>query len=137
VIHALVVSGLPVSSFTFKGFPPRKDGQLRRFLEMDKELPHTLLFFESPFRIKAFLTTALDVLGDRKAAVCVELTKKFERIHRGWLSDLCAELASWDPRGELTVAIAGKNPKFMRETSLSTHAKSVDTCVPAIPDARD
>jgi 16S rRNA (cytidine1402-2'-O)-methyltransferase len=115
LILALTLSGLPVASFTFKGFPPRKPGQLRNFLAADAEAPHTLIFYESPFRVGSLLAAAHEVLGDRKAAVCIELTKKFERLRRGWLSELAAEFADATVKGEVTVVIAGKNGKFMRE----------------------
>lgn len=111
---ALLCSGLPTSSFTFKGFPPRKPGVLRRFLLMESSLPHTLVFYESPARLSRFLSAALDALGDRRAAVCIELTKKFERVHRGFLSELSALFADSPPKGEVTVVIAGANPKFAR-----------------------
>src|SRR5205085_11364142 len=68
-VMALVLSGLPVDSFTFRGFPPRKSGPRRRFIEVDKELPHTLIFYESPYRLDAFLHDALVVLGYREAAI--------------------------------------------------------------------
>jgi len=55
ICTALVSSGLPTSSYTFKGFPPRKEGKLRTFLGEDKDRPHTLVFFESPYRIGKFL----------------------------------------------------------------------------------
>ena len=109
---ALLSSGLPTSSFTFKGFPPRKPGVRRRFLEMDKDLPHTLIFYESPFRVMKLLEAALEVLGDRQAAVCVELTKQFEKVHRGSLSHLLKVLEEQTLRGEITVVVAGNNPKF-------------------------
>ena len=109
---ALLSSGLPTSSFTFKGFPPRKPGARRRFLAMDVDLPHTLVFFESPVRLHALLLDALNVLGDRSAAVCLELTKRFERVVRGNLSKLAADFEGQEVRGELTVVIAGNNPKF-------------------------
>lgn len=111
---ALVISGLPTSSFTFKGYPPRKPGPLQRFLEQDRDSPHTLVLYESPMRAAATLAAALSTLGDRRAAVCVELTKKFERVSRGYLSDLAREFANTRVRGEVTVVIAGNNPKFMR-----------------------
>lgn len=111
---ALVASGLPTSSYTFKGFPPRKQGPRKRFLESDRDLPHTLVIFESPHRVAKLLSDAVDVLGDRRAAVCIELTKKFEEIKRGYLSDLAHEFADHTIRGEVTVVIAGNNPKFMR-----------------------
>ena len=114
VPHALLLSGLPTSSFTFKGFPPRKPGPLRRFLAMDADLPHTLIVFESPHRLGALLQASLEVLGDRKAAVCVEMTKKFEDVRRHWLSELARQYAVGVVRGEVTVVIAGANPKFRR-----------------------
>ena len=115
---ALLCSGLPTSSFTFKGFPPRKPGVLRRFLLMESGLPHTLVFYESPARLGRFLSAAFEALGDRRAAVCIELTKKFERVHRGFLSELSGRFADAAPKGEVTVVIAGANPKFARAEPL-------------------
>ena len=109
---ALLSSGLPTSSFTFKGFAPRKKGARRRFLATDAALPHTLILYESPNRIVALLSDALLVLGDRLAAVCTEMTKQFERVRRGRLSELLAQLEGESVRGELTVVIAGNNPKL-------------------------
>ncbi|MFC1735019.1 16S rRNA (cytidine(1402)-2'-O)-methyltransferase [Candidatus Hydrogenedentota bacterium] len=111
---ALVASGLPSSSYTFKGFPPRKTGARKRFIEVDANLPHTLVFFESPHRVGKFLADAREVLGDRRAAVCTELTKKFERVRRGFLSDLAEDFRDTKVKGEVTVVIAGNNPKFAR-----------------------
>jgi len=116
---ALLASGLPTSSYTFKGFPPKKPGARRRFIEAEAALPHTLVFFESPHRVAVFLRDALDVLGDRMAAVCMELTKKFERVRSGYLSDLVAEFAEAEIRGEVSVVIAGSNPKFARASPRS------------------
>ena len=115
VTMSLLKSGLPSDSFTFKGFAPKKPGALKKFLELDAELPHTLIFFESPQRVGKFLSFALEVLGDRKAAVCMELTKKFERVSRGYLSDLAEEFREKVVKGEVTVVVSGKNKKFMRE----------------------
>ena len=109
---ALLMSGLSTSSFTFKGFPPRKPGALRRFFEDEKELPHTLVCFESPFRIGPTLKAAHEALGDREAAVCVELTKAHERIARGFLSALIPQFDGKPVKGEVTLVIAGNNPKF-------------------------
>ncbi len=109
---ALLLSGLPTSSYTFKGFPPRKPGRIKRFLEADREAPHTLVLFESPFRVAKTLQAAHEVLGDRRAAVCLELTKKFERVSRGTLSELAAEYADQKIKGEATIVIAGNNPKL-------------------------
>jgi 16S rRNA (cytidine1402-2'-O)-methyltransferase len=114
VIPALLSSGLPTSSFTFKGFPPRKPGPLRRFLEMEKDLPHTLVFYESPMRVAKFLSAVQETLGDRRAAVCIELTKKFERTLRGFAGELAGQLEGKELKGEVTVVVAGANPKFSR-----------------------
>lgn len=107
LIEALVLSGLPVHSFTFRGFAPRKPGPRRRFLALDKDAPHTLIFYESPYRIVAFLQDALAVYGDRQAALANDLTKLFERVDRGRLSELIALLEGEPPRGEYIVVVAG------------------------------
>ncbi len=115
---ALVLSGLPTSSYTFKGFPPRKGGPCQRFLEQEKELPHTLIFYESPYRVSKFLQSAYDVLGDRRCAVCIEMTKKFERVHRGYISEVLEKLANNPIKGEVSIIIAGNNPKFLKGKGL-------------------
>ena len=107
LIMALVLSGLPVHSFTFRGFPPRKPGKRRRFLETDRQSPHTLIFYESPYRLEAFLQDALEVFGDRPAALANDLTKRYERVWRGSLSSLLATVRETPPRGEYIVVIAG------------------------------
>lgn len=107
VTTALVLSGLPAHAFTFRGFPPRKPGKRKNFLAVDAQSPHTLVFYESPHRLRAFLQDALAVYGDRETAVCNELTKLYETIHRGRLSDLIAHFAQEEPRGEYVVVIAG------------------------------
>lgn len=109
---ALLLSGLPTSSYTFKGFPPRKAGALRRWFEEEAAARHTLVGLESPFRIGATLRAALEALGDREAAVCLEMTKAHERVARGTLSALAGQFAGKPPKGELTFVIAGANPKF-------------------------
>jgi 16S rRNA (cytidine1402-2'-O)-methyltransferase len=106
-VMALVLSGLPVHSFTFRGFPPRKGGARRRFLQVDQDTPHTLIFYESPYRLKAFLADALDIFGDRKAALANELTKMYETVQRGTLSELLGAVEHTEARGEYTVVIAG------------------------------
>lgn len=111
---ALLMSGLSTSSFTFRGFPPRGPGALRNWFAQDIESEHTLICFESPFRIAATLEAALDALGDREAAVCIELTKLHERVSRGYLSDLVAQYKGAKVKGEVALVIAGSNPKFRR-----------------------
>lgn len=108
LVTALVLSGLPVHSFTFRGFPPRKSAARRRFFEVDAGSPHTLIFYESPYRLKAFLQDALAVYGDRRAAIANDLTKMFEAVERGTLSELLARYETQETRGEYTVVIAGR-----------------------------
>ncbi len=110
-VMALVLSGLPVHSFTFRGFPPRKPGARRRFLEIDQHAPHTLIFYESPYRIEAFLRAALEVFGDREAALASELTKMFESVKRGKLSELLEAASQGKLKGEYIVVIAGEDVK--------------------------
>lgn len=104
---ALISSGLPPSSYIFKGFPPRKPGHRRTFLQDDARSRHTLVFYESPFRVGKFLAEALEVLGDRQAAVCMELTKQFERTYRGRLSELARRFESAPPKGEAVIVVKG------------------------------
>ena len=115
LIMALVLSGLPVHSFTFRGFAPRKSGPRKRFLEIDKHAPHTLIFYESPYRIAAFLKDALEVLGDREAAIANDLTKMFEAVARGRLSTLLEAEIVAKPKGEYVVVIAGVDRKSRDE----------------------
>jgi 16S rRNA (cytidine1402-2'-O)-methyltransferase len=108
LIMALVLSGLPVHSFTFRGFPPRKSGPRCRFIEIDMESPHTLIFYESPYRLEAFLQDALEVLGDREAAIANDLTKMFELVQRGTISSLLQWVEQQSKlKGEFIVVIAG------------------------------
>lgn len=115
---ALLMSALPTSSYTFRGFPPRGPGALRNWFAEDAQRPHTLVLYESPYRVGATLQAALDVLGDREAAVCIELTKLHERVERGYLSDLAHAFANCTVKGEVAVVIAGDNPKFKRALKL-------------------
>ncbi len=111
---ALLTSGLSTSSFTFRGFPPRGPGAIRNWFAEDADKEHTLICYESPFRVGDTLQAALEVLGDREAAVCIELTKLHERVHRGYLADLAAAFKDAKVKGEVAIVIAGANPKFLR-----------------------
>jgi 16S rRNA (cytidine1402-2'-O)-methyltransferase len=125
-VMALVLSGLAVHSFTFRGFPPRKPGPRRRFLALDAASPHTLIFYESPYRLRDFLADALAVYGDRRAALANDLTKKFERVDRGTLSELLALSRQSEPRGEYCIVIAGAGKREDGSTE-DTEAATEDT----------
>ena len=107
LIMAVVLSGLPVHSFTFRGFPPRKQGRRRRFLAVDQTSPHTLIFYESPYRLTAFLQDALAVFGDRPAAVANDMTKLYEQVWRGTLASLLEKIDQISLKGEFVVVIGG------------------------------
>lgn len=107
LIMALVLSGLPVHSFTFRGFPPRKAGPRQRFLSVDRESSHTLIFYESPYRIEALIRDAIIVYGNRQAALANDLTKFYERIERGTLEQLLEKLTVEPPRGEYILVVEG------------------------------
>jgi len=111
LIPALVLSGLPVHSFTFRGFPPRKSGPRRRFLAVDQDSPHTLIFYESPYRVAALLEDALAVYGDRPAALAHELTKIHETVDRGTLSELLEQVKGARLKGEYILVVAGKTDR--------------------------
>ena len=103
---ALALSGLPSDRFAFEGFLPRKDGEATRYLQDLATDPHTLIFFESPRRAAATLSRMAEVLGgDRRAALCRELTKDYEEVRRGTLGEL-AEGAD-NILGEVTIVVAG------------------------------
>jgi 16S rRNA (cytidine1402-2'-O)-methyltransferase len=105
-ILALTLSGLATDRFVFLGFPPRKSGKRQSFLAPYASLPATLIIMESPQRLGETVADALEVLGDRPAALAMELTKTFERVYREPLSALRARLAE-APRGEAILLIEG------------------------------
>jgi len=105
VVAALAVSGLPTRQFLFLGFLPRRAGERRRLLGEVKGLGCTLVALESPHRLRQSLADLLAVLGDRRIAVCRELTKAFEEVFRGTVSGALAHFQ--EPRGEFTLVIEG------------------------------
>ncbi|KAF0157579.1 MAG: 16S rRNA (cytidine1402-2'-O)-methyltransferase [Syntrophaceae bacterium] len=107
LITALSVCGFPADHFLFCGFLPSKENKRRRFLESIKDEEKTIVFYESPARIIDALKDVYDVLGDRQIVVARELTKIFEEIKRGWISDIVAERSVSKARGEFTVILQG------------------------------
>lgn len=106
IVTALTLAGLPTDAFFFAGFLPNAKTARRTGLDAVKEVPGTLVFYESPKRVADMLQDAAAVLGgDRKAVVCRELTKKFEEVRRGTLTSLADELAQSPVKGEVVVLI--------------------------------
>jgi len=106
-ISALVTSGLPVHEFHFYGFPPKKTKRRRDLLAGMAQLTGTLIFYESPNRVLPLLRDCLEVLGDRRACLSREITKKFEETLRGTVSQLVEKLSERPPKGEIVVLIEG------------------------------
>ena len=105
-ITALTLAGLPTDHFFFAGFLPNASGRRKTALQEVAQVPGTLIFYESPKRIAAMLRDAAQVLGgDRRAAVCRELTKKFEEVLRGTLDELATICADRTLKGEIVVVI--------------------------------
>ncbi|MTK01453.1 16S rRNA (cytidine(1402)-2'-O)-methyltransferase [Micromonospora sp. CP22] len=108
VTTALALSGLPCDRFCFEGFLPRSAGARRARLRALAAEERTLVFFEAPHRIAATLTDLADAFGaDRPAAVCRELTKTYEEVLRRPLGELARWATDGEPRGEITLVVAG------------------------------
>ena len=106
VTTALVISGLPTDKFIYLGFLPRKSSARRHLLEFVADKDETIVTLESPHRLLAALDDMLLVLGDRKIAICRELTKIHEEVFRGRISQAIEHFAQ--PKGEFTLVINGK-----------------------------
>jgi len=109
LVTALAVSGLPSDQFIYLGFLPRRKGQRGRLLKQIAKEGRTILAFEAPHRLLSTLEDILAVLGDRRLALCRELTKIHEEVFRGTVSQAIAHFA--EPRGEFTLVIEGKGQK--------------------------
>lgn len=107
-ISALVVSGLPTDKFVFEGFLPNKPQKRRKRLEELAQEKRTLIFYESPYRLLKFLGEIMQILGDRRICVARELTKKFEEIKRGTVSEVLGYFQQGKIKGELVIVVEGK-----------------------------
>jgi len=114
-ITALVASGLPTDRFTFVGYLPYKTSARQRFLESIATEPGTIVALEAPHRLLAALNDIISVLGDKKIAVCRELTKLHEEVFRGSISEAIKYFA--EPRGEFTLVIEGRKEKTRPEVT--------------------
>ena len=117
ILTALVLSGLPTDRFVFDGFLPHKKGRQTRLRELAAE-PRTIVLYESPYRLLKSLTELREALGDRPAAVARELTKIYEEVRRGRLSELLAHFTVHAPRGEFVIVVAGTDYRERSAPSL-------------------
>ena len=108
-IAALVASGLPTDAFLYLGYLPRKSGERRKALAEIVDLPFTLIYLEAPHRLLAALKDMQAQLGDRPVAIGRELTKLYEEIFRGRLSEAIEHFSQQAPRGEFTLVVAGRS----------------------------
>ncbi len=106
-LTALSISGLPTDRFVFIGFLSNKKGRRRRQLEGLRSEPRTIVFFESPHRLVKMLRDVYDILGDREIALAKEMTKVFEDVKRGSVSEVLSCLEDGEIRGEYTVIVEG------------------------------
>jgi 16S rRNA (cytidine1402-2'-O)-methyltransferase len=109
LLSALVLSGLPTDEFTFLGFPPRKAGERKKFLERALTSDKTIILFEAANRLIHVLEPIGDRAPDRKVVVARELTKKFEQVLRGTPSELLEHFQKYEPKGECVVLIEGSS----------------------------
>ena len=107
MVAALSVSGLPTESFLFYGFLPSKPPARQKFLLSLKDRPETLIFYESPRRLRSFLEDAFRILGDRRLMVAREMTKLYEEVYRGTVSEVLKDLGEEEIKGEVTIVLEG------------------------------
>ncbi len=108
LITALSVAGLPTDSFLFKGFLPHKSKKRRDLLKGLEGVRETLIFYESPHRLLKTLNDIYEILGDRNMVLARELTKVFEEVIRGRVSELIEQVKARRLKGEITLVISGK-----------------------------
>jgi 16S rRNA (cytidine1402-2'-O)-methyltransferase len=107
-VSALVISGLSTDRFVFEGFFPSKEGKKKRRLEELADEKRTIIFYESPHRLIKSLNQLKEILGDRNIVLARELTKKFEEIKRGKISQLIDYFTQKKVKGEIVILVEGK-----------------------------
>ena len=112
VVTALVVSGLPTDQFLYVGFLPRRKGQRQRLLAAIVDEPRTIVAFETPHRLSGALSDIEETLGNRRLALCCEITKIHEQIFRGRVSQAREHFV--EPRGEFTLVIEGRTRAWLK-----------------------
>ena len=107
LVTALSVSGLPTESFLFYGFLPSKAAARKKWLVSLKDRAETLVFYESPRRLGSLLEETAQILGDRRVMVAREMTKVYEEVYRGTVSEVLKQMGKEEVRGEVTVILEG------------------------------
>ncbi|NOD89318.1 MULTISPECIES: 16S rRNA (cytidine(1402)-2'-O)-methyltransferase [unclassified Ruegeria] len=123
-LTSLTLAGLPTDAFFFAGFLPNASGARRARIEALKDIPGTLVFYESPKRVSTSLSDLAMVLGaDRQAALCRELTKKFEEIRRGTLAELAEDYKGKSVKGEIVVLVDRGHSQSVNESDVEEALK--------------
>lgn len=128
-VNAAIVSGLPTDALFFGGFLPSKKTERRKRLEEIKQIPATVIFYETPHRIAKSLNDCLEILGSRKATVARELTKLHEEIVRGSLEELAKKFSETPTKGEIVLVIEREEVQ-----SLKLNAQSPSDLVERVSD---
>jgi 16S rRNA (cytidine1402-2'-O)-methyltransferase len=123
VIAALSVAGLPTDAFLFRGFLPHKSKRRRDLLQELEGLRETLVFYESPYRISGTLQDILDILGDREVVLARELTKIYEEILRGKVSEIQRQITGRKLKGEITLVIQGRMRRLSETSDTGNKSK--------------
>jgi 16S rRNA (cytidine1402-2'-O)-methyltransferase len=121
VMAALSVCGLPAEAFVFLGFLPNKAGKRRRVLQGLRTEKRAAVFFEAPHRIRETMQDLGEVLGDRRVLLAREITKVFEEVFRGTVSELLPNLVQDRSKGEFTLVVAGGDQTAPVEAHIETH----------------
>lgn len=129
LIAGITASGLPTDSFLFAGFPPHKKMARRAKLEEFKNQRATLIFYEAPHRIRETLADALEIFGNRQAALARELTKLHEQFIRGNLSEIVAHFDTHEPRGEMVLVIAGSGDDNLPPVEFSSVTEQIEQLI--------
>lgn len=121
-IPALTSSGIDASKFVFYGFLNSKSSKRKNELEILKNVKMTIIFYEAPHRILEMLDDVKKVFGDRLISVSREISKKYEEIYRGTISDVIAEIG--EPKGEFVIVVSGNNDEVeYDDISVAEHVK--------------
>lgn len=136
IVAALAASGMPSEEFTFIGFLPARPAERRRRLQQLSPEPRTLVLYEAPHRLLAALDDAMEILGNRRAAIARELTKVHEEFLHGRMEELIAAFKKRPPRGEITLLIAPEEAAADRTTSSVSAAGSLAERVAEIVGAQ-
>jgi 16S rRNA (cytidine1402-2'-O)-methyltransferase len=133
VFGALAASGLPSDVFRFEGFLPRKAGARAKRIEDFRDAHGSVIIFESPHRLEQLLMALREGLGDRRAVIARELTKRFEEFQRGRLEELLTRVRDHPPKGEITVVVEG----MPRKPSISHRARPAKSGFNAWPEEEE